>query len=102
MVRLTTWSHDTKAQAIAAWNKRDARGEGADVLRQFIGSIIAALGEISNAEATDAIMEKIRVRPQSVEEGFMSLTDAQRVAIMQNVCRWCGSVDPTCQCWNDE
>lgn len=30
------------------------------------------------------------------------LTDYQRLEIMSNYCRGCGSTDPRCQCWNDD
>ena len=30
------------------------------------------------------------------------LTDAERLEVMREFCRYCGCDDPTCQCWNDE
>ena len=31
-----------------------------------------------------------------------TLTDNERLAIIDIFCRHCGSQDPSCQCWNDE
>lgn len=33
---------------------------------------------------------------------FKNLTDEERVEIMSDYCRSCGSDNPRCQCWNDE
>jgi hypothetical protein len=30
------------------------------------------------------------------------LTDDERVELISNYCTHCGSVDPFCQCWDDE
>lgn len=33
---------------------------------------------------------------------FVALTDEQRMLLMDIACRHCGSLEPNCQCWNDE
>lgn len=35
-------------------------------------------------------------------EELRQLTDEQRCAIIHEFCRFCGSLDPRCCCWNDE
>lgn len=33
---------------------------------------------------------------------FKTLTDEERLEVMGEYCRHCGSEDNNCQCWNDE
>lgn len=33
---------------------------------------------------------------------WRALTDEQRLELSASCCRGCGSLDPRCQCWNDE
>lgn len=37
-----------------------------------------------------------------LKEILDSLTDDERNDLFSNYCRHCGSMDATCQCWNDE
>jgi hypothetical protein len=30
------------------------------------------------------------------------LTDAERLEVISSFCKYCGSEDPDCKCWNDE
>jgi len=35
--------------------------------------------------------------------GFLDkLTDDERLELFRHYCRYCGSVNPQCQCWNDD
>ena len=33
---------------------------------------------------------------------FKELSDDERMEVMREYCRHCGSDNPRCQCWNDE
>lgn len=37
-----------------------------------------------------------------VRKLWSELTDEQRLDIITDTCRGCGTLDPKCQCWNDE
>lgn len=39
---------------------------------------------------------------ESVEDRIRALSDEQRVELAATFCRHCGTLDPRCQCWNDE
>lgn len=37
-----------------------------------------------------------------VLNAMRQLSDDERLSVMAQFCHECGSVDPRCQCWNDE
>ncbi len=37
-----------------------------------------------------------------VRELWSKLTDGERLDLVTDTCRGCGTLDPKCQCWNDE
>lgn len=42
------------------------------------------------------------LRKQTVKKFMDLMTDAGRLDVMLNYCRYCGCKDPQCQCWNDK
>lgn len=46
--------------------------------------------------------EKRNERVTNMIRLFSELTDEERLKVMQQFCRSCGSNNPNCQCWNDE
>jgi len=37
-----------------------------------------------------------------IKEELDELSDDERAELFRNYCKYCGSKDPRCQCWNDE
>lgn len=46
--------------------------------------------------------ENSKVDVEKVKELFLQLTDEERLEIMSECCKFCGCLEPRCQCWNDE
>lgn len=57
-------------------------------------------------DALEMIGEQARERIAALETGlpaaWRSLADEQRYELAHSCCRGCGSLDTSCQCWNDE
>lgn len=69
-----------------------------DLIIEIIG--VVSGNEISSDTCDDLIAVLKKARPPSWE----SLTDEQRLAFLERhpCCRHCGSLDTSCQCWNDD
>lgn len=39
---------------------------------------------------------------EAIVERMEQLTDDERAEIISHFCKYCGDIDPQCQCWNDE
>lgn len=53
------------------------------------------LSEIDEVNEKLALLERIKI-------DLDTLTDDERSSLFSQYCRYCGSKDPRCQCWNDE
>ena len=64
-----------------------------------------AQSEAWKAEAEKGLVEIERLRAlleRNTETALLALTDKQRIQVFDNFCRFCGTDDLPCQCWNDE
>lgn len=41
-------------------------------------------------------------QPKDLKKALDGLTDEQRMDLFSDYCKYCGTPDPNCQCWNDE
>lgn len=44
----------------------------------------------------------MKINKEQIIEFMKELTDEERLKIIKSFCSECGSLDPRCQCWNDE
>jgi len=48
------------------------------------------------------LMLKKNITEQDLLEILDALSDEQRLTIINRYCKYCGSKDTKCQCWNDD
>ena len=57
---------------------------------------------LSNAQM-EALKNYLNVNDLiTAKHSLINLTDEQRMEVFSDYCRYCGSNDPTCRCWDDE
>lgn len=56
----------------------------------------------STSELMAAFARSEQERDSRLTEALAAMTDEQRMEIFSAFCRYCGSDNPACQCWNDE
>ena len=49
-----------------------------------------------------AMVQEIRAHRSGIGAAWATLTDEQRLDLISRCCHGCGSLDTSCQCWNDE
>jgi hypothetical protein len=51
----------------------------------------------------DEVMDqRLKEWAAKIEREWRSLSDGERVTLMALCCHGCGSLNTSCQCWNDE
>ena len=61
--------------------------------------------QAKQAQANKARIDELLVEIESeshLKTSLDQLSDNARLEIMSNYCQYCGSDNPSCQCWNDE
>lgn len=87
-------SDDVDRIAIAVANEveeRMAQPKGAEQMSEI------------RKQMEDLLIEgRLREWAAKIEAEWRRLSDGERVTLMALCCRGCGSLDTSCQCWNDE
>lgn len=97
---------------IAAWNGMRATGDEDHARDLLVSSILrwisTMLRRISTRQGDDLVQEAdLPMSVEDVRKWFRRLSDEDRISIMMENCRWCGTLaEPgdisRCQCTNDE
>ncbi len=76
-------------------------------------SILNRINNISELLNSDINIDLLRIKINELQreasnpiqvstEILNSLSEDERMDVISNYCRYCGSSDPNCQCWNDD
>lgn len=80
------YKNDYKSSKITFWCSAEDDASDSEIIEGLLDSWEQPVGDTN----TDLILRMMS-----------QLKDHQRVAIFDNYCKHCGSIDDACQCWND-
>lgn len=82
---------DVQERFMEMLDKHDASEDLREITKEALGDL---QGEMQKLQAA--------VKVQNAMQAMSILSDDERMEVINLFCKHCGSINPECQCWNDE